>query len=287
VTRSTSSESSALEPLREAPICSLLMLHLTTACIVVQVASHAQKHFLRTSGVCKRRSRFAQLEQAVSSIDFATLAAVSCMKKRSASVVPHDSEACKVTEQFAATQASAQGLLGPDVQNLTAMSSALPVYYGMPTFGASSSEKQSLDNSTASDPSGAGRPLLCPLDSEVLAFTSHCALACAFPAGLVHSCVSSPYGGKRCRCVKLMVCGHSAGHPGEQQGGSISCPECYPAPFPKICRPVPYHASARLTDMAKLRADLAAAAADSTLQPLQPSSRSAFFPVHPNPAISA
>ena len=91
------------------------------------------------------------------------------MKKRSASVVPHDSEACKVTEQLAATQASAQGLLGPDVQSLTAMSSALPVYYGMPTFGASSSEKPSLDNSTASDPSGAGRPLLCSLDSEAWA----------------------------------------------------------------------------------------------------------------------
>ncbi|CAL5227876.1 g10916 [Coccomyxa viridis] len=157
-----------------------------------QVASHAQKHFLRTSGVCKRRSRFAQLEQA----------------------------------------ASAQGLLGHDVQSLTTMSSALPVFYGMPAYGASSSEKPSLDSSAASDPGAAG----------------------------------------------LQV---------EKPGSSISCPESFPSPFPKICRPIPYHASARLTDMAKLRADLAASATDSTLQPLQPSSRSAFFPVHPTPAISA
>lgn len=32
-----------------------------------QVASHAQKHFLRVSGVTKRRSRFSTLDQAVSS----------------------------------------------------------------------------------------------------------------------------------------------------------------------------------------------------------------------------
>ncbi len=32
-----------------------------------QVASHAQKHFLRLSGVTKRRSRFSTLDQAVSS----------------------------------------------------------------------------------------------------------------------------------------------------------------------------------------------------------------------------
>ena len=80
MTRSPSSQvpaakSSALDSSGEPPICSLSMPHLTTACIVLQVASHAQKHFLRTSGVCKRRSRFAQLEQAVSSIDFTTLAA--------------------------------------------------------------------------------------------------------------------------------------------------------------------------------------------------------------------
>ena len=31
-----------------------------------QVASHAQKHFLRLSGVTKRRSRFSTLDQAVS-----------------------------------------------------------------------------------------------------------------------------------------------------------------------------------------------------------------------------
>ena len=69
---------------------------------------------------------------------------------------------------------------------------------------------------------------------------------------------------------------------------SASCPESSPAPLPRICRPVPTHASARLTDLAKLRADLAAAAAaDGRLQPLQPSSRSAFFPVHRDPAISA
>jgi hypothetical protein len=51
------------------------MPDLNAACTFLQVASHAQKHFLRTSGVCKRRSRFAQLEQAVSSIDFTTVAA--------------------------------------------------------------------------------------------------------------------------------------------------------------------------------------------------------------------
>ncbi|EIE24264.1 hypothetical protein COCSUDRAFT_47211 [Coccomyxa subellipsoidea C-169] len=68
---------------------------------------------------------------------------------------------------------------------------------------------------------------------------------------------------------------------------SSSCPESSRAPkFTKICRPVPYHASARLTDMAKLRADLAAAVADDKLGPLQASSRSAFFPVRPSSAIS-
>ncbi len=50
------------------------------------------------------------------------------------------------------------------------MSSALPVFYGMPSYGASSSEKPSLDNSAASDPGGAGgqpptsdgrRPFMC------------------------------------------------------------------------------------------------------------------------------
>ncbi|CAL8462172.1 g1703 [Coccomyxa elongata] len=75
-------------------------------------------------------------------------------------------------------------------------------------------------------------------------------------------------------------------HP-RQTAPSKSCPESTAAPnFTKICRPVPYHASARLTDMAKLRADLAAAVADDKFGTLQPSSRSAFFPVRPSSAIS-
>ena len=52
-------------------------------------------------------------------------------------------------------QASAQGLLGPDVQGLTAMSSGLPMFYGMPTFGVSS-EKPSFGDSALSDPGNAG-----------------------------------------------------------------------------------------------------------------------------------
>ena len=61
-------------------------------------------------------------------------------------------------------QASAQGLLGPDVQGLTAVSAGLPVFYGMPTFGVSS-EKPSFGDSAASDPGNAGELRLraCPL----------------------------------------------------------------------------------------------------------------------------
>lgn len=36
------------------------------------------------------------------------------------------------------------------------MSSALPVFYGMPAYGASSSEKMSVESSAASDPGVAG-----------------------------------------------------------------------------------------------------------------------------------
>ena len=73
-----------------------------------------------------------------------------------------------------------------------------------------------------------------------------------------------------------------------RSGPCSSCPDSGASPsFTKICRPVPYHASARLTDMAKLREDLAAAAAaDDKLSSLQPSTRSAFFPVRRAAAVS-
>ena len=67
-------------------------------------------------------------------------------------------------------QASAQGLLGSDVQGLAAVSTGLPVFFGMPTFGIGS-EKPSFGDSAASEPGNAGELTLCARSPSTACWT--------------------------------------------------------------------------------------------------------------------
>ena len=215
----------------------------------VQVASHAQKYLLRQTTVSKRKSRFCLLEQA----------------------------------------ASAQGLLSTVGSTERCGVSApllVPVFYGV-QLGQSCDFSGLLPGGSAStsDTSDRGAApcmikMLVMMNNNVDNEPPMCQAECMKCCTVVLKQILKLWG-LTCRVAAVADC-----HPG-QHAPSRSCPESAAAPnFTKICRPVPYHASARLTDMAKLRADLAAAVADDKFGTLRPSSRSAFFPVRPSSAIS-
>lgn len=146
----------------------------------LQVASHAQKHFLRTNGVCKRKSRFSLLEQAVSALPDATVARLG--PARACACLPSSDGVVWAVQPFCMAalaaqnvtilvsggkdeadgpglaQASAQGLLASESQCLPSAPLAIPIFYGMPAFSAGQADRREGHSSsaTSSDNSGAG-----------------------------------------------------------------------------------------------------------------------------------